>query len=159
MATDKTIIRKLIDGYKYYGKYVNEKTINYVTKYMTKEDADHPGFIGKVLCSKGIGEGYTKRIEAKKHVYKKGETIEHYRLRNGSKINLPVYYRNQLFTEEEREMLFLDKIDKGIIYVMKQKVHRDDEEYYLQLREEGRRTEQRIYGNHAQEWEQQKYLN
>ena len=99
------------------------------------------------------------QTQAKKHVYKKGETIEHYRLRNGSKINLPIYYRNQLFTEEEREMLFLDKINKGIIYVMKQKVHRDDEEYYLQLLEEGRRTEQRIYGNHTQEWEEQKYLN
>ena len=61
------------------------------------------------------------------------QTIETYRLRNGSKINLPIYYRNQLFTEEEREALFLDKIEKGIIYVMGQKVHRDDVEYYLQL--------------------------
>ena len=32
------------------------------------------------------------------------------------------YYRNQLFTEEEKEALFLDKIEKGIIYVMGQKV-------------------------------------
>lgn len=159
IGTDKLIEEKWKYGFIWTGYFVNEKTINYITKYMTKEDEDHPGFIGKVLCSKGIGEGYTKRDEAKKHVYKKGETIEHYRLRNGSKINLPIYYRNQLFTEKEREMLFLDKIDKGIIYVMKQKVHRDDEEYYLQLLEEGRRTEQRIYGNHVQEWEEQKYLN
>ena len=159
IGTDKLITDKWKYGITYTGFFVNEKTINYITKYMTKVDEDHPNFIGKVLCSKGIGTGYTKRIEAKKHIYKKGETIEHYRLRNGSKINLPIYYRNQLFTEEEREMLFLDKIEKGIIYVMRQKVHRDDEEYYLQLLEEGRKTEQRIYGNHTQEWEEQKYLN
>ena len=99
---------------------------------MTKIDEKHKDFIGKVLCSKGIGAGYIKRDDAKKHTYKPGETIETYRLRNGSKINLPIYYRNQLFTEEEKEALFLDKIEKGIIYVMGQKVHRDDEEYYLQ---------------------------
>ena len=60
----------------YTGMFVNEKTINYITKYMTKEDEDHPGFIGKVLCSKGIGMGYTKREDAKNHVYKKvGEKV------------------------------------------------------------------------------------
>lgn len=159
IGTDQLINEKWNYGYIYTGMFVNEKTINYITKYMTKEDADHPGFIGKVLCSKGIGRGYTKREDAKNHVYKKGKTIEYYRLRNGSKINLPIYYRNQLFTEEEREMLFLDKIEKGIIYVMGQKVHRDNEEEYLALLEEGRRTEQRLYGNHVQEWEKEKYLN
>ena len=76
---------------------------------MTKIDEQHKDFTGKVLCSKGIGKGYTERTDANKHKYKKGETIETYRLRNGSKINLPIYYRNQLFTEEEKEALFLDK--------------------------------------------------
>ena len=58
---------------------------------MTKIDEDHPEFIGKVLCSKGIGAGYTKRPDAAKHKYKKEETIETYRLRNGAKINLQTY--------------------------------------------------------------------
>ena len=47
---------------------------------MTKIDEKHKGFIGKVLCSKGIGAGYIKRDDAKKHTYKPGETIETYRL-------------------------------------------------------------------------------
>ena len=55
-------------------------------------------------------------------------------------------------------MLFLDKIEKGIIYVMGQKVHRNDEKYYLKLLEEGRRKEQ-IHGDNPEEWEEQKYLN
>ena len=88
-----------------------------------------------------------RKSRSKKTYLQKGKTIETYRLRNGAKINLPIYYRNQLFSEEEREMLFLDKIEKGIIYVMGQKVHRNDEKYYLKLLEEGRRKEQMIYGS------------
>ena len=33
---------------------MNEKTIQYITKYITKEDIDHPEFIGKVLCVKSL---------------------------------------------------------------------------------------------------------
>ena len=36
---------------------------------MTKIDEKHKDFIGKVLCSKGIGAGYIKRDDAKKHAY------------------------------------------------------------------------------------------
>ena len=56
-----------------------------------------------------------------------------------TKINLPTYYKNKLFTEKERELLFIDKIDKGIIYVLGTRVHRDNEKYYIKLLEEGRK--------------------
>ena len=36
---------------------------------------------------------------------------------------------------------------------------RDDEKYYIQLLEEGRKKETMLYGNHTQEWEQQIYLS
>ena len=49
--------KKLIS---FYGSYVNEKTINYVSKYMTKKDEDNPDYIGIVLCSKGLGANYAK---------------------------------------------------------------------------------------------------
>lgn len=159
IGTDQLIREKWNYGITYTGNFVNEKTINYITKYMTKIDEDHPKFVGKVLCSRGIGAGYIKRADASKHKYEKGKTIETYRLRNGAKINLPVYYRNKLFTEEERELLFIDKIEKGFIYVLGTKVHRDDEEYYIQLLEEGRKKETILFGEHKQDWEQQKYIN
>ena len=159
IGTDKLITDKWKYGITFTGFYVNEETIQYITKYMTKIDEKHKDFTGKVLCSKGIGKGYTERTDANKHEYKQGETIETYRLRNGAKINLPVYYRNQLFTEKERELLFIDKIEKGIIYVMGQPVHRDDEKYYLQLLDEGRKTERKLYGYNLQNWEEQKYLS
>ena len=56
----KLLYENWIDGYKYYGRYVNEKTINYVSKYMTKKDEDNPNYISIVLCSKGLGANYAK---------------------------------------------------------------------------------------------------
>ena len=128
-------------GITFTGYFVNERTIQYITKYITKIDKDHKDFQGKVLCSAGIGANYINRGDAAKHTYKQGETIETYRLRNGAKINLPVYYRNKIFTEEERENLFIDKIEKGIVWVMGQKVRIDDTEYYEALLEEGETIE------------------
>ena len=81
IGTDQLIKEKWSYGITYTGNYVNEKTINYITKYITKIDEKHPDFVGKVLCSKGIGAGYTKRPDAAKHKYKKGETKHHYRAR------------------------------------------------------------------------------
>ena len=40
----KLLYENWIDGYRYYGRYVNEKTINYVSKYMTKKDEDNPDY-------------------------------------------------------------------------------------------------------------------
>ena len=71
-----------IDGYCYNGKYCNEKTINYVSKYMTKKDEDNPEYTGKVLCSPGLGAGYIKRI-GKRHDWKGEETKEDYYTRQG----------------------------------------------------------------------------
>ena len=72
--------KKITDNWKYgitfTGYFVNEKTINYITKYMLKIDEKHPKFRGKALCSAGIGAGYLKREDAKKHVYIPGKTNE-----------------------------------------------------------------------------------
>ena len=35
--------------------YVNNKSINYISKYITKVDLVNKGFFGKILCSPGIG--------------------------------------------------------------------------------------------------------
>ena len=70
--------KKITDNWKYgitfTGYFVNEKTINYITKYILKIDEKHPKFRGKVLCSAGIGAGYLKREDAKRHVYTPGKT-------------------------------------------------------------------------------------
>lgn len=135
-----------IDGYSYNGKYCNEKTINYVSKYMTKRDEDNPEYVGKVLCSPGLGAGYVKRI-GKRHEWRGKETKEDYITRSGVKIALPKYYKYKLFTEEQRELLWLYREDSGEKYVGNFKVVVKDEEserYYNELRkqhnEEGKGT-------------------
>lgn len=97
--------------------YVNEKTVNYIIKYVTKVDGDHKYYKPVILCSPGIGAGYTKRSGIINNKYKKGETKEHYRAKNGIKMGLPVYYRNKVYTEDEREKLWIEKLDKNKRYV------------------------------------------
>ena len=76
------------------------------------------------------------------------------------KINLPIYYRNKLFTEKERELLFIDKIEKGIIYVLGIKIDLKTEEsrYNGVLVSERERCE-RLYHDNPKEWNERKYLN
>ena len=64
IGNDKVLTEKWKYGITWTGYFVNEKTIQYITKYMTKIDEQHKDFTGKVLCSKGIGKGYTERIIA-----------------------------------------------------------------------------------------------
>lgn len=158
IGMDKLVEEKWQNGIVFTGTFVNERTINYITKYITKIDEDHKEFTGVILCSPGIGGGYLKRGDSSKHIYKKGETIETYRLRNGAKINLPTYYRNKLFTEEEREKLWIDKIEEGIVWIMGQKVRIDNTEEYEQLLEQARNDAIRLEGYQEEEWDKQKYF-
>lgn len=158
IGNDKIVEEKWNYGIVWTGKFVNERTINYITKYMTKVDADNKDFIGKVLCSKGLGAGYTKRFDAGRNRFKGEDTEETYRTRSGMKVNLPIYYRNKIYTEEQRELLFIQKIEKGIIYVMGQPVRADDEELYIKLLEQGRKQEARLNGKTGEDWEREAYL-
>lgn len=107
-------------GITYVGEYVNEKTINYITKYITKYDKKHKGYKPKILCSKGIGSGYINRGKTYNR-YKGENTRETYKTKQGYDLNLPIYYRNHIFTEEEREKLWINKLDKGERYILNTK--------------------------------------
>jgi hypothetical protein len=154
----ESIIReKWQNGFIFVGNYVSQRTINYITKYMLKTDLDHPMFKGKVLCSAGIGSGYEKSINAKNNKFKGEETNETYRLPNGAKTNLPIYYRNKIYSEEEREALFLSKVEKGIVWICGEKCFIDDAITYnnLLLYHQGRAS--RLYHDNPQIWEAAKY--
>ena len=45
-----------------------------------------------------------------------------YRKKTNNKLNLPIYYRNKIYTEEEREKLFIQKIEKGDVWICGEKV-------------------------------------
>ena len=46
-----------------------------------------------------------------------GETREYYKTETGHKQALPIYWRNKIYSEEEREKLWLQKLDKEERYV------------------------------------------
>ena len=46
---------------------MNERTINYIIKYITKRDESNPEFNGKIFTSKRIGVGYINKDTLREH--------------------------------------------------------------------------------------------
>lgn len=146
-------------GYIYIGEYVNERTAKYIVKYMTKINYSDKEFVGKVLCSPNIGIGYMyNEDEVSRHLYNENGTKEFYRYRDGRKIALPQYYRHKLYTEEEREKLWIEKQEQGFRWVRGQKVSVDDEEEYNILMLQAQRDDERIRRIQEEEWERERQI-
>lgn len=143
--------------------YVNEKTINYIIKYISKQDKTHPNYTPKLLTSDGIGKEYLKRIDAKNNKYNEKKTTEHYKTRQGQKINMPIYYRNEIYTEEEREKLWIEKLNKQERWINGVKIdvstEKGKEIYYTRLEEERKKNKRLGYGNLEKDWDKIKYEN
>jgi len=156
--TVKDIERIWQYGWVYIGKYVNEKTINYISKYITKLDPIHKEYTGKILCSPGIGNNYINRPDSKNNHYQEKNTNELYITRSGNKIALPTYYRNKIYSETEREKLWIEKLDKQERYVLGQKTSiKDNEEQYFKLLAEARAKNQRL-GYGSIKWSKKEYI-
>lgn len=114
--------RKWTAGYKFYGKYCNARTANYITKYMLKANSMDAKFRPIVLATKGIGKRYfIDEYNRKRHQYVPKtplfSTIESYRNEYGQNVALPTYYRRKLWTDQEREYLMIEKYEDGTIWV------------------------------------------
>lgn len=119
--TDKDIRERWQNGFVYQGTYVSEKTISYITKYVLKKDEIHKKFTGKIFTSSGIGRNYLNTSNVKQNKFKGQETEQRYRNENGTMVNMPQYYRNKIWTEEEKEKLWIQNIEKGERYIMGEK--------------------------------------
>jgi len=141
--------------------YVNEKTINYIVKYVHKTDEKHKEYNSKILTSAGIGRNYTKRGDAEKNKYNETKTKETYTTRQGIKLPLPIYYRNQIYTDEEKEKLWLKKLDKEERYVCGEKVDisKGEEDYYKKLEYYRKKNKRLGYGDDSKNWELKRYEN
>lgn len=126
------------------GYEMSMRTINYLIKYVTKIDQDHKEFKGKIFLSKGIGKKYLEGYDVRGNKYKKGKTVETYSLPNGRKTALPIYYRNKIYTEEQREKLWMEKINKNQAYVLGQRINNVDTEEGLKELEEAIKHARRI---------------
>lgn len=99
------------------GKYVNERTIPYLVKYISKEDELHPNFRGKIFTSPKIGETYLTPRNRQKHKYRGKETNEMYKTPRGIEVPLCEYYRKKLYTPFQIEELRLIKNNYGKLYI------------------------------------------
>lgn len=144
-------------GGVYIGTFTNEKSINYMTKYMLKVDLKHKDYTGIVLASKGIGSGYLKRGAGKwqKENYKQ-ITVPTYTFRNGTKMAMPKYYKDKLFTEEERQTMWLNNLERGYEYIGGERVDANDQESIENLRKFYRERGRTIYFDDPIAWDFQK---
>ena len=95
---------------------MNERTINYIIKYITKRDEGSPEFNGKIFTSKRIGIGYINKNTLRRHRYQDRFTEETYKTESGIKVALPMYYKQKIWTDQEREALRIIKEEKQIKY-------------------------------------------
>jgi len=59
-------------GNTFVGHYVNESTIGYITKYITKKDFEHNAYKPIILTSPGMGASYMERRDAIGNRYQAG---------------------------------------------------------------------------------------
>ncbi len=145
---EKSLIKKHWKyGFVYIGEYVSLKTIRYVTKYMLKQNNNDKYFVGKVLCSKGIGQIYCSTWNNKKrHRFRGSNTQTQVLLENGAKLPLPVYWKRKLFTDEQRDELFTINLDRNITYVHGEKISTSDTDERDNLIKYWRHHFESVYG-------------
>lgn len=154
MWKGKLIKNKLVN-------YVNQKTINYIIKYVTKVDEHHKYYRSIILTSPGIGKSYLQSYNSTKNTFQHTDTNETYTTPTGHKTSLPIYWRNQLYTDEEKEKLWLQKLDKqerwinGVRLDISTKAGK--QRYWQYLKTKQQESEKLGYGNGKISWEQMEY--
>lgn len=148
-------------GYVYIGDYVSNRTVNYCVKYYTKTDQLHKEYTAKILTSAGIGANYTNRIEIERNKYNGEQTRETYKTDDGKDINLPTYWRNKIYTEEQREELWIQKLNKQERWVdgIKIDMSKGPEEYYKALATARDKNQRLGYGDDSKNWDRINYEN
>lgn len=154
----KEVERRWTYGHVWKGKvvreqvvnYVNERTAAYITKYMTKIDSKHKYYKSIVLCSKGIGGNYVNNKNK----------VDHYRTSTGNKIGLNIYWRNKIYNEEEREKLWLEKLDKNERWIGKDKYDANDYDGIMSALARRRELNKELgYSDNSIDWKEKEYEN
>jgi len=139
--------------------FVNLKTVNYIVKYVSKMDKQHPSYKSTILSSAGIGKNITQNSDFIKRKFKGKNTIETWRTDTGHKMAMPIYWRNKIYSEEEREKLWLQKLDKQERWVGGERIDisKGDEDYYKLLEWYRLKNKQLGYGNGYSDWNRKQY--
>lgn len=140
-------------GFSFIGQYCNSRSVNYMTKYMLKVDVKHPEFKQIVLASPGIGAGYMDRLDYlwQKQNYK-NINVATYTFRNGTKMAMPKYYRDKIFTDKEREKMWINNLNRGLLWIYGEKVKADDWETIDSLRQYWQKYGREVMGDNPIAW-------
>lgn len=149
-------------GYTFTGDYCNEKTVNYIIKYVTKIDTDHKTYKADIFCSAGLGKAFLDKPHTKeKYKYRGKDTIQYYTLKNGQKVALPKYYRNKLFSQAQRDELWTQLLDSDKTFVRGIELrHISGSGYraYVNVLAEQQRINKSLgYGDTGEEWREEDY--
>ena len=117
--------------------YCTERTVNYIVKYVNKTDVIHRYYNSIILTSPGLGSKYLERQDSKLNKYTGENTRELYTTRQGVRLALPIYYRNKIYTEEQKEQLWLNRLDKNERWVLGTKIDisNGEEHYWLAIQQ------------------------
>jgi hypothetical protein len=140
-------------------QYVNSQTVNYIIKYIIKRDQKHKTYKSIVLTSPGIGSNYIQTIQSKLNIYNGINTNETYKSPNGYKIALPTYWRNKIYTEEQREKLWMQKLDQPYSYICGEKINisKTEKDYNALLEHYRQINTQLGFGSDKINWKRQQY--
>lgn len=88
-------------------EYLTDTRIKYITSYITKYSDDviiNPKYIQRVFCSPGLGKKYTEDKDNIRY-HHPADGVLNPILQNSTQhlIAMPRYYRNKIFTDDERE--------------------------------------------------------
>jgi len=139
--------------------YVNERTIGYMTKYVSKVDKKYTTYKPKILTSAGIGANYKNTWNARRNKYKGEKTNEAYITSTGHEIGLPIYWRNAIYNEEEREKLWINKLNEEVRWVGGRKIDisKTLDEYNETVKYERIRSKKLGYGTDEKSYDKQEY--
>lgn len=140
-------------GFSFIGQYCNSRSVNYMTKYMLKVDIKHPTFKQIVLASPGIGEGYMDRLDYlwQKQNYK-SINVATYTFRNGTKMAMPKYYKNKIFSDKERETMWINNLNRGLLWIYGEKVEANDWKTIDNLRKYWQNYGKEVMGDNPIAW-------
>ena len=108
-----------------YENYVNARTANYFTKYVNKIDEEHEMYKQIVLTSPGIGKNFIESTRAKNNTFNGKKTNQLYYPTDGGTLPMPEYYRNKLYTEEQKEELTINYLNEDFEYIDGKEIRKD----------------------------------
>ena len=109
---EKELTKLWAYGFVYIGYACNNETIGYITKYINKQDKEHPNYKPIIRASLGTGANYLDSNKAKLD-----KAQGYYTTKTGHRIAIPEYYRQKMWTDDERENKWIEKLESGIRWI------------------------------------------